>query len=186
MSVHVSRHRFSVEAYSRMAECGILPRDARVELLDGEIVEMAPIGHRHAACVDWLTQALATGVSGRAIVRVQNPVRLGSRSEPQPDLALLRFRPDFYRSGHPGPAEVMLVVEVGDDSVDFDREVKPPLYAAAGIPEFWIVDLLAEHIDVYQGAGPQGYAQVTRGLRGDRISPASLPDLVLEVSAVLG
>jgi Uma2 family endonuclease len=186
MSVHISRHRFSVEAYYRMAECGILPRDARVELLDGEIVEMAPIGDRHAACVDWLTHALATAVARRAIVRVQNPIRLGPRSEPQPDLALLRYRDDFYRAGHPGPSDVLLVIEVGDTSVDFDREVKTPLYAAAGIPEVWIVDLLAERIEVYRGAGPRGYSHVVGHPPGDRVSPISLPDLVLEVSAVLG
>jgi Uma2 family endonuclease len=186
MSVHILRHRFDVEAYYRMAECGILPRDARVELLDGEIIEMAPIGDRHAACVDWLTHALATAVSGRAIVRVQNPVRLGRRSEPQPDVALLRYRPDFYRSGHPGPNNVLMIVEVGDGSLDFDREVKTPLYAAAGIPEVWIVDLVAERIEVYRGAGPRGYSDVTRHRRGDRISPTGLADLVLEVSAVLG
>ncbi len=186
MTVHISRHRFDVEAYYRMAECGILPRDARVELLDGEIVEMAPIGDRHAACVDWLTHVLATAVANRAIVRVQNPVRLGRRSEPQPDVALLRYRPDFYRSGHPGPSDVLLIVQVGDSSVDFDREVKTPLYAAAGIPEVWIVDLLAEGIEVYRGAGPRGYSEVTRHLRDGRISPAGLPDLILEVSPVLG
>lgn len=186
MSVHVSRHRFSVEAYYRMAECGILPRDARVELLDGEIVEIAPIRDRHAACVDWLTHALATAVSGRAIVRVQNPVRLGPRSEPQPDIALLRYRPDFYRSGHPGPDDVLTIVEVGDSSVDFDREVKTPLYGAAGIPEVWIVDLPGERIEVCREAGAGGYAEIARYRRGDRISPAALPDLVLEVSALLG
>ncbi len=186
MSVHISRHRFSVEAYYRMAECGILPRDARVELLDGDIVEMSPIGDRHAACVDWLNHALATAVSSRAIVRVQNPVRLGPRSEPQPDVALLRYRPDFYRGGHPGPNDVLLVVEVGDSSVGFDREVKTPLYAAAGIPEVWIVDLLAERIEVYRGPGLRGYAEVARRVRGERVSPAALPDLVLDVSAVLG
>lgn len=186
MSVQISRHRFSVEDYYRMAECGILPRDARVELLDGEIVEMSPIGDRHAACVDWLNHALSTAVSDRAIVRVQNPVRLGPRSEPQPDIALLRYRHDFYRAGHPAPRDVLLVIEVGDTSVDFDREVKTPLYAAAGIPEVWIVDLIAERIEVYRGLRPRGYSQVLGHAPGDRVSPASLPDLVLEVSAVLG
>jgi Uma2 family endonuclease len=186
MAVHISRHRFSVEAYYRMAECGILPHDARVELLDGEIVEMAPIGDRHAACVDWLTHALATTVAEQAIVRVQNPVRLGPRSEPQPDVTLLRFRPDFYRAGHPGPADVLLLIEVGDSSVAFDREVKTPLYAGAGIPEVWIVDLLADCIEVYRRPGARGYAEVTRHLRGGRMSPAALPDIVVDVSAVLG
>jgi len=186
MSVHVSRHRFTVEAYYRMAECGILPHDLRVELLDGEIVEMTPIGDRHAACVDWLNHALVTAVSGRAIVRVQNPVRLGPRSEPQPDVALLRYRPDFYRAGHPGPDDVLIVIEVGDSSVDFDREVKTPLYAAADIPEVWIVDLLAERVEVYRGPGPRSYADVARRARGERISPVTLPDLVLDVSAILG
>jgi len=186
MSVHISRHRFTVEAYYRMAECGILPRDLRVELLDGEIVEMTPIGDRHAACVDWLNNALVTGIAGRAIVRVQNPVRLGPRSEPQPDVALLRYRPDFYRAGHPGPNDVMVVIEVGDSSVDFDREVKTPLYAASGIPEVWIIDLIADRVEVYRGPGRRGHSEGARRSRGERVSPLALPDLVLEVSAILG
>ena len=118
-----------------MAEAGILTADDRVELLDGEIVEKTPIGSRHAAAVDRLTNALTRTLADRAIVRVQNPIRLSERSELQPDLALLRPRPDFYEHAHPGPADVVLVIEVAETSGDVDRLVKVPLYARAGIPE---------------------------------------------------
>lgn len=135
MSVQLLRRSFTVEEYHRMAEAGILREDDRVELLEGEIVEMTPIGSRHAACVDRLNQLGVRGVGPRAIVRVQSPVRLGERSEPQPDLTLLRARPDFYAHAHPGPADVLLIIEVAEASADADRTVKMPLYARAAIPE---------------------------------------------------
>src|SRR5262245_37141744 len=117
MAVQVSRRLFTVDEYYQMAQAGILHEDDRVELIEGEIIETAAIGSRHAACVDRLNQLFSGRVAGRAIVRVQNPIRLSQRSEPQPDLALLRPRADFYATGHPGPQDVLLVVEVADTSV---------------------------------------------------------------------
>jgi Uma2 family endonuclease len=134
MGVQVQRRLFTVEEYHRMAEAGILSEDDRVELIEGELVTMSPIGSRHAACVARLT-ALLFPVGGRGILWVQNPIRLGARSEPQPDVALLRYRPDFYASAHPGPEDVLLVVEVAETSADADRSLKIPLYARYGIPK---------------------------------------------------
>ena len=169
-----------------MGEAGILREDDRVELLEGEIVEMTPIGSRHAACVDRLNHFFARGVGPRAIVRVQNPVRLSERSEPQPDLALLRARPDFYARAHPGPSDILLLVEVADTSAEMDREVKMPLYARAGIPEVWIVDLEGECVEVYREPTPQGYQNVRRIRRGQRVSPQAVPDLELAVDDLFG
>ena len=137
-----ARHRLSVDDYHRMAETGILAADARIELIDGDLIDMAPIGQEHAASVGRLAQALFMACAGRAIVWRQNPILLDDASEPQPDLAILRPRDDFYARGtRPGPADTLLVVEISDTSLRYDRGVKLALYARAGIGEVWIVDL---------------------------------------------
>jgi Uma2 family endonuclease len=149
-------HRLTVADYYRMAETGILAPDARVELIDGEIIDMAPPGISHAASVLLLTHALVRAAGDRALVLVQNPVRLNPYSEPQPDLALLRPRDDFYREHHPRAHDVLLIIEVAATSLRFDRETKLPLYARHGIPEMWLVDLgskrLVRHRAPQQGA----------------------------------
>jgi len=169
-----------------MARAGILREDDRVELLDGEILEMTPIGSRHAACVDRLNQLFSDQVRRRAIVRIQNPIRLSERSEPQPDLTLLRPRPDFYAQAHPGPGDVLLVVEVAETSADVDRDVKVPLYARAGILEVWLVDLAGECIEVSRTPTPQGYQEVRRVRRGDRLVPDAFPDLEFVPDTIIG
>jgi Uma2 family endonuclease len=185
MGVQVQRRLFTVEEYHRMAEAGILSEDDRVELIEGELVTMSPIGSRHAACVARLT-ALLFPVGGRGILWVQNPIRLGARSEPQPDVALLRYRPDFYASAHPGPEDILLVVEVAETSADADRSLKIPLYARYGIPEAWLVDLLEERIEIYRHPTPQGYRSLHIAHRGETVSPTALPDLELSVDEILG
>jgi hypothetical protein len=169
-----------------MAEAGIFSEDDRVELLEGEIVAMSPIGSRHAACVDRLTQHLVVQVGRRAIVRVQNPIRLGEYSEPQPDLALLKSRPDFYAEAHPGPEDVLLIVEVADQSAAVDREVKVPLYARWGVPEVWVVDLVSERVEVYRQPGAGGYEQRLTLARGDVVTPQAFSELRLAVADLLG
>jgi len=169
-----------------MAEAGILTEDDRVELIEGEIVKMTPVGSRHAACVDRLTRLFSASIHGQAIVRVQNPIRLSERSEPQPDLALLRFRPDFYASSHPGPEDVLLVVEVAETSVNLDREIKLPLYARSGIVEAWLVDLAGQQLEVCLRPTARGYEEVQRVRRGARVRSQAFPDLDLGVDEILG
>ena len=182
----ITKRRFSVKEYYLMAEAGILsPRD-RVELIDGEIVQMAAIGSYHAACVDTLSNLFREMLGRRVIVRVQNPVRLGERSEPEPDIALLRPRADAYRDAHPGPDDVMLIVEVSHSTVEYDRDVKTPLYAEAGIPELWLVNLDEDYIDGLSDPDGAGYRAMRRYARGERIAPALLPDAALDVSEILG
>lgn len=154
MSVVLKTHRFSVEEYHRLGETGILREDDRVELIEGELVDMAPMGSRHAGCVSFLTWALQQQVGERAVVHVQNPLALGMDSEPEPDVMLLapRDHDPFYRAGHPGPDDVLLLVEVADTSLTYDRQVKLPLYARHGIRQVWLVESLG---------------------RGDRGSPAA-------------
>ncbi len=185
MSMQLLKRRFTVDEYHRMAEAGILSEDDQVELIDGEIVEMVPIGSRHAACVDHLNGIFSELLERRAIVRVQNPIRLGGHSEPQPDIALLRPRADFYASAHPGPADVLLVVEVADTSSDIDREVKLSLYARAGVLEAWLVDLFKEIIEVHWDPSPDKYGSVQQVTRSQTLSPLAFPDAGLPVDRVL-
>src|ERR1700730_3657390 len=135
------RHRITVGEYYRMAELGLLAPDARVELIAGEVIDMAPTGSQHGGTTNYLDYALKQATGGRALVRVQLPIRLDEHNEPEPDLAVVKQRADFYKEGHPTAADALLIVEVGDTTLRYDREVKVPLYAARGISEVWIVDL---------------------------------------------
>jgi Uma2 family endonuclease len=157
----VARHRFSVEQYESMAEKGLLAPDARVELIEGVIVDMAAIGSRHAGTVKRLIRALTSAVGGRAILQVQDPLRLGDFSEPEPDLALLKPRDDFYTGSTPTAADALLVIEVSQTSAAYDRDIKLPLYATHGVPEVWIVDLDAGLVRLYRRPEGARYADVT-------------------------
>lgn len=186
MAGQVLKRLFTVAEYHRMAEAGILGEDDRVELLEGEIVEMSPIGSRHAGCVMRLNQLLSRQVGQGILVNIQNPIRMGEHSEPQPDLTLLRPRPDFYAQAHPGPADVLLLIEVAETSADSDRAVKLPLYARSGISEVWLVDLAEERVEVHRHPSPGGYQESRTVQRGERLAPQALPALDLAVEAVLG
>lgn len=185
MAVQVLRRHFTVEEYYQMVQAGILSEDDRVELIEGEIVEMTPISSRHAACVKRLNRLFSRQVGARALVSVQDPIRLSERSEPQPDLALLRPRPDFYADKHPEPEDVLLVVEVAETSGGYDRGVKIPLYAGAGLPEVWLVDLETEVVESYCKSSAQGYKEVRKYHRGERLASQAVPDLELSVDEVL-
>lgn len=186
MSVQIAKRYFNVSEYYRMAEAGILTEDDRVELLDGEIIKMSPIGSSHAACVKGLNQLIQQLLGQTVLVSVQDPIRLNDFSEPQPDVALLRPRADRYAQAHPTPAEVLLVIEVSDTTVQFDRNVKVPLYARAGIPEVWLIDLQQNTIEIYaQPAG--GVYQVQRQVgRGAQLTAETISQLSLSVDAILG
>lgn len=186
MTATATRRRFTVTEYYEMARVGILRPGDRVELIRGEIIAMSPIGDRHAGCVDFLTAGFCAALGAGAVVRIQGPVRLGPESEPQPDVAILRPRADFYRHGHPGPADVLLIVEVSDTTREHDRDVKIPDYGEAGIPEAWRVDLVEEVIEVYRRPGPGGYHEVRRYRRGESVSCLAFPVCVFRVEDILG
>ncbi len=185
MSTPLRTHNFTVDEYHRMAEAGVFHEDDRVELLDGQIVEMTPIGPRHAVCVDRLNGRLSRLVGDGAIVRVQSPVVLGQRAEPEPDVTLLRPPFERYQEVHPGPAEIMLVIEVADTSVEHDRSVKIPLYARAGVPEVWLVNLPADRIEVYRNPAGGSYADVTSVSRGETLTPLEVPSATLSVDRII-
>ncbi|PYO25587.1 MAG: Uma2 family endonuclease [Gemmatimonadetes bacterium] len=177
---------FTVDSYHRLAELGILDEDDRVELLDGQIVEMTPIGGAHAACVIRLNDLLARRSRSDTAVSVQNPVVLAERWEPQPDIAVLRRPGGLGGAWLPGPQDVLLVIEVADTSLERDRDVKIPRYAAAGIPEAWLVDLAGDAISVCRGPGPDGYAEIATVTRAETLRPLLLPGLAVGVDEILG
>ncbi len=181
-----TRRRFTVDDYHRMGETGILSEDDRVELIDGEIVEMTPIGGLHAACVNELTRILVTAVGRDAIVSVQNPVRLDELHEPQPDLAVLKHREDYRHGRLPRPVDVLLLVEVADTSLPYDRRVKLPLYARARIPEVWVVDLGGAVLERYAEPREEGFAATERARGSQRLGSSAWPGLSLSVDALIG
>jgi Uma2 family endonuclease len=186
MRAVVKRRPFTTEEYHRLLQAGILREDDRVELIEGEILEMSPIGSRHAAAVKRLNHLFHELLKGKALLGVQDPVRLGPYSEPQPDLTLLRPRPDFYRESHPGPEDVLFLVEVMDTSQAYDREVKLPLYAKAGIPEVWLVDLEAHRLEVYRKPTPEGFAEAQVLGPEETVAPLHFPEARLPVALILG
>jgi Uma2 family endonuclease len=176
--------RFSVEEYHRMGEVGIFSEDERVELIDGRILEMSPIGSQHAAYVTLLHRALRA-VEETAIVRIQNPIILDDETEPQPDIAVVKFKSNVYVDSHPYPEDVLLIIEVAETSLVEDREIKLPRYASSGVPEVWIVNLIENIVEVYRepltlANGIPGYRRRTDFRPGELLSPEAFPDLEIE------
>ena len=186
MAVEVAqaRRRFSRAEYYRMAAVGILKPTERVELIRGEIVEMSPIGPRHIAFVDNLTQLLVSRLGGRARVSVQSPVVLAEDTEPEPDLKVLRHRPVPYKEREPYAEDVLLLIEVAETSLTYDRSTKLRLYAEAGIPEYWVVDCVTQSIEVYRTLGADGYGQVSRVVGAGSLGPLAFPDLTLTLAEI--
>jgi Uma2 family endonuclease len=177
---------FTVDDYYRMAECGILRWNDRTELIDGQVVPMTPIGVRHASRLIYLTDVLGKLAGPDTLLIVQNPVRLETRSEPQPDITVVRRRPDYYGRAHPTPADTLLVIEVADSSIEYDRDVKVPLYARTGIPEVWLCDLPGDRVEVYRDPGAGGYRSVRKLRPGETLTTPGLPGVELPVTDVLG
>jgi len=185
MLVETTKKLFTVDEYHRMAETGIIGPKERVELIDGEIIKMSPIGHRHRVSVNLATELFVDTFKGRAIVSIQNGLRLSNNTEPEPDLVLLKYRSDRYRGKKWTAEDALLVIEVADTSLRYDREIKLLRYAAAGIPEVWIENLEANEILVYRDLGGGSYTTfLTVGL-GDTISVAAFPDTKFKVEDLL-
>jgi len=186
VAVSAARQVFTVSEYYRMAEAGILGEDDRVELIEGEIIAMSPIGSRHAACVTALDISLNWALGGMTIVRVQNPIRISEHSEPEPDIAVVRPRADLYASRHPNSADVLLIMEISETFLQYDREVKIPLYARAGIPEVWLWDLENELVLQYTRPTDGKYQEVRMVRGGEIVISSSIPNLSLSVDEILG
>jgi Uma2 family endonuclease len=185
MIVHAPRRLFTVDQFHQMGAAGIFSEDDRVELLAGEIVDLTPIESRHAACVSRLTHVFAPHAGEAFLLRIHDPLQLDDYSEPQPDVAVVKARPNFYRDAHPRPADVLLLIEVADTSVEIDRAEKIPLYAASGVPEVWIVDLNAGHVDVYRDPTRNGYLKHETVVRGGSLRPAALSQVELSADSLI-
>ena len=186
MTAAPSPRRFNVEEYYRMGKAGIIGPDERVELIEGAIIQMSPIGSRHASAVTRTARWFDRRVGDRAIVRTQNPVRLSSHSEPEPDVALVGPRADDYSAAHPGPADVLLIIEVADTTLAYDQNTKLPLYAAAGIPEVWIAHLQRDQITAYRNPVSGAYQETVTFGRDGSLAPLPFPDLVIRGADILG
>lgn len=170
-----ARHRMTVSDYHRMAETGILRETDNVELIEGEIIDMAPIGSRHAFVVTRLAGLFTLAAGEKYLVSTQNPIRMDDHSEPQPDLALLK--PGNYMDHLPGPADILLIVEVADSSIDYDRGVKLELYARHGIPEVWLLDLAGNQLSVHRQPVDGQYRLVDKPEAGEVVRPLLAPEM---------
>ncbi|MBV8912511.1 MAG: Uma2 family endonuclease [Acetobacteraceae bacterium] len=180
-----TRHKLDVDVLYRMADAGIFGEDDRIELIDGELIDMAPIGTDHAVTSNGLTRALVLACGDLGIVSVANPLRIDRFNEPQPDFVVFRPRADNYRTGERGgPADALLVVEVADSSLRFDRKVKLPLYARAGIAEVWIADLRRRVLEAHRDPVEGAYATVQTYREGDRVSLALAPEIAVKLERV--
>ncbi|MEX2543119.1 MAG: Uma2 family endonuclease [Trueperaceae bacterium] len=185
MQVELPKRSFTVDEYYKMAESGIFESE-RVELVEGEVVAMAPKGSSHAGCVTRLTSRLGAVIGQDALLRVQDPLRLNDRTEVEPDLAIVRFRTDYYSAAHPSAADALLVIEVADSSLAYDRHVKMPLYARFGIAEAWLVDLTQSQVLVHSEPSAQGYRGVVVSGLGRVISSVAMPQFRLAVDDIVG
>jgi Uma2 family endonuclease len=181
---HPYKHPISAEEYLRMGEAGVFAAEARLELIEGEIIEMAPIKPPHAGRVAQLTELFIQRAAGRATVWVQGPLVISGTSIPQPDLALLGRRTDFYTGTLPAVEDVLLVVEVSDTSLAFDVKTKVPLYARSGVPEVWVVDISERAIRVFRDRAEGGYRSAFAAQAGERVACAALPEVAVEVAEV--
>ena len=186
MSSQLAKHWISADEYERMGEAGVFGDGARLELIEGEIYKMSPIGSPHAACVNYLSMTLSRLLGDRFIVITQNPIRLNDFSEPQPDVAVARWRDDFYRGDHPRPEDVILVIEVSDSTLHIDRAVKVPLYARSGIPEAWVVNIPDGQIEVYSGLAGGAYHITKVFNRGATAHAHTDPEIAVSVAELLG
>lgn len=175
------KYLFDVATYHQMGETQIFPNNMRIELIEGEIVTMPPIGSVHAAVVTTLDDIFHANVGELAMIRIQNPIQLGDLSEPQPDIALVRRDEHHYAEAHPTAEDVLLLVEVADSSIQYDRETKIPLYARYAIPEVWIIDLNNEYIEIFRNPSPQGYKNINRIEPGEWVTPQCLPELHINI-----
>jgi Uma2 family endonuclease len=179
-TIELKRHHFNVQQYHQMYEAGIFSESDRLELIYGELVTMSPINRRHAACVKRLTYLLSSRFGKKVLLSIQDPIRLSDDSEPQPDVAILKWQDDFYISGHPTASDIHWLIEVSDTTIGIDRRIKVPLYAESVIIETWLVNLNEDCLEVYRGS------EELILQRGDRIASIAFPDVVFAVTDILG
>ena len=178
-------YRFTVQQYYLMQEAGVFAKGDRYELINGEIREMSPISKKHAVCVARLTKNLERKLGDQTIIWTQNPIHFSDQSEPQPDLAILKLHDDFYANALPTPDDILLIIEVADSTIAYDRDVKAPLYAANGIPELWLFDVNQQIIEGYSQPSASGYKRMQRYEQGDTLSLLAFPEVIFNWEVLL-
>lgn len=178
--------KFTIEQYQKMGEMGIFQPEERIELIEGEIIKMSPIGLQNAVVINRLNRFFSVQLVERTVVTIQNPIQLNNYSEPQPDIALLKPREDFYANKFPSPEDVLLLIEIADSSVICDQEVKLPLYAENNIPEFWLVNIPRQVLEVYRQPEAKTYQKQQIISKNQTISPLAFPDLTIDFSTIFG
>lgn len=186
MLFQLTKRLFNIEEYHKMAEIGIFGEGERLELIEGEIFKMSPVGKRHAAHVKRLNKIFNQCLGERVLISVQDPVELNDKSEPLPDIALLQPREDFYESGHPQPKDILLLVEVADTTIEYDRKIKIPLYARSNIIEVWLVNIDEQAVEVYRQPAANEYQIIQKFQRGQNLSPQAFPESQIIVDQILG
>jgi Uma2 family endonuclease len=186
MEAEVAKKLFTVDEYYRMGEAGIFHPEARLELIEGEIIEMSPVGDRHIACVNRATALFSSRLAGKVMVSVQNPIRLSRYTEPQPDILLAHPREDYYATKRILPEDTFLVIEISDSTVRYDRNRKMPLYARSGVPELWIENLQEDVILVYRNPAPDAFSTSLIFRRGDSVSLTAFPEILFRVDELIG
>lgn len=185
MPLNTKTRKFSVEEYEKLVETGVLTEEENVELIRGEITEMTPIGRKHADSVNRLNRIFSKELGDQVLVSVQNPLRIEPESEPEPDIVLFEYRDDLYEETHPGPEDVLLIVEVAQTSQELDREQKIPLYAENHVQETWLVDLEEKQIEQFRTPSGDTYKEIRIYEPGDSISPSACSELEMSVNRIL-
>lgn len=184
MAIHTPKRRFSVEEYHRLARSGILKEEDKVELVQGEIVEMSPIGPKDASTVTRMVRLLTEIFKDQYLISPQNPIQLGLDSEPEPDIVILKEKADFYATCHPKAEEVIFIIEVADSTLQYDKEVKLALYAQSGIAEYWIVDLQAHQLMIHSFPDGNTYQQLECFQSGEDVFSTLLPNTIALVDVM--
>ncbi len=178
MTVQLLTHKFTTQQYHLIHEAGVFAEGDRLELINGEITKMSPTGRKHAACINRLVRSFTKKLGAQIVLSVQNSIRMDDNSQPQPDLAILKLRNDFYEEGLPKPSDILLIIEVADSTIAYDRDIKMPLYAAAGIPEMWLFDVNQKVIEAYSLPSSSRYKQMRRYEANDTLAMIAFPDVI--------
>lgn len=186
MAIQTLKRKITVNEFQLMAKTGILDEKERLELMEGEIITMTPIGDNHARCVLFLTNFFAKKLIGKVMINVQNPLQLDTISQSQPDITLLRPRSDYYQSKSINPDDILLLIEVADSSIKYDRQIKAPFYAKHGISELWIINLENQTVEIYRDPQSDGYKDCHTFHPGDKIAPKAFPAFSMSVKDILG
>ena len=185
MTAQLARLKFNIHDVERMIKAGVFAGNERVELIEGELIQMAPQGNNHISSIIRLDRFLHRRVGDDVLVSVQNAVIINNINEPQPDISLLRFREDYYSTAKARPEDILLLIEVSDSTVTYDRKIKVPLYARNGVAEVWLINLPKKIVEVYNHLENGKYKVVKKLERGETLSPKLIPSLKLKVDEIL-